>query len=98
MTRAKGKNVRLTDQAHILCSEKAEDYKTSMKAVASEAIFLLVRGENRDKEQQESIEIYEKRVAILSKRIQDNRHAAFGTFILGSIIGGYLGYFMGVLW
>lgn len=89
--------VRLTTQAHILCSEKAVEYKTSMKAVASEAIFLLVRGEDRDKEQQACIEIYEKRVAILSKRIQDNRYAAFGTFVLGSVVGGVLMFMIGVM-
>ena len=89
--------VRLTTQAHILCSEKAEDYNTSMKAVASEAIFLLVRGEDRDKEQQAAIEIMEKRGAILLKRIQDNRYAAFGTFVLGAIAGGVLMFFIGVM-
>ena len=89
--------VRLTTQAHILCSEKAGEYNTSMKAVASEAIFLLVRGDDRDKEQQASIEIYEKRVAILSKRIQDNRYATFGTFVLGAIAGGGLMLMMGVM-
>lgn len=94
---AKGKNVRLTDQAHILCSEKAEDCKTSMKAVASEAIFLLVKGEDRDKEQQASIEIYKKRVAVLSKRIQDNRYAAFGTFVLGAVASGCAMFFVGVM-
>lgn len=94
MAQTKGKNVRLTNQAHILCSEKAEDFKTSMKAVASEAIFLLVRGEDRDKEQQESIEIYKKRVAVLSKRIQE--YAAF-CIILGSAAGFCLGIIIGVM-
>lgn len=93
---SKGNNVRLTDQAHILCAEKAGYSHTSMKAVASEAIVLLVRGDNRNKEQQKDIEIYKRRVAVLAKRIQDNRHAAFGTFVLGAIIGGALMFFMGV--
>ena len=90
--------VRLTKQAHILCSEKAEEYKTSMKAVASEAIFLLVRGDNRDKEQQTSIEVYEKRMAILSKRVQDNTYFASGTFILGVLTGGALFFLLEMLW
>lgn len=89
------KHVRLTSQAHLLLSGKAEDYKTSMKAVASEAIFLMVQGEDRDKEQQNAIEIYEKRTAILAKRIQDNRHAAFGTFVLGAAVAGCLGIIIG---
>ena len=93
--RENGKNVRLTQQAHILCSEKAEDCNTSMKAVASEAIFLLVRGEDRDKEQQASMEIYKKRIEILSKRAQDNMRLALGTFVLGAITGGVLMFFIG---
>ena len=93
----KTNNVRLTEQAHLLLSEKAEEYKTSMKAVASEAIFLLVQGEDRDKEQRNAIEIYEKRVAVLAKRIQDNRDIAIIALGLSTLIGGCLGVIIGVM-
>ena len=93
----KANNVRLTPQAHLILSGKAEDYKTSMKAVASEAIFLMVQGEDRDKEQRNAIEIYEKRVAILAKRIQDNGYAAFGAFVLGTVVGGIVTFCLGAV-
>lgn len=85
-----GNNVRLTEQAHIVLSEKAENLNVSMKEIASEAIFVLAKKEDREKEQREHIEIFEKRVAILSKRIRDNKFFALGTFLLGAVIGGAL--------
>ena len=61
MNKRKGTTVRLTDQAHILLTEKVEDYtsrghKISMKDIASEAIFMLARGEDRVTVQTASIE------------------------------------------
>ncbi len=92
MTRI-GNNVRLTEQAHTTLSKMAEKLNVSMKEIASEAIFVLAQKEGREKEQRESIEIYEKRVAILSRRIRGNRHAAFGAFVLGAITSGCAVYF-----
>ena len=90
---SKGNNVRITEQAHMVLSTKAENLNVSMKEMASEAIFMLVRNEDREKEQREHIEIFEKRVAILSKRIRDNKRFALGTFILGAIASGCVVYF-----
>ena len=92
-----GNNVRLTEQAHIVLSTKAENLNVSMKEIASEAIFVLAKKEDREKEQREHIEIFEKRVAILSKRIQDNRFSALGTFILGALASGCAVYFSMVI-
>ena len=94
----RGNNVRLTEVAHTVLSKMAEDFNVSMKEMASEAIFMLVRNEDREKEQREHIEIFEKRVAILSKRIRDNRFSALGTFILGALTSGCVMFAMGMLW
>jgi ElaB/YqjD/DUF883 family membrane-anchored ribosome-binding protein len=79
MNKRKGPTVRLTDQAHILLSEKAEDFsskghKITKKDIASEAIFMFVQGEDRDKE----IEAYREKHLFAS--------AAVGA-VAGIIIG-----------
>ena len=84
----KGTTVRLTKQAHILCSEKAEDFKTSMKAVASEAIFLLVRGKDRDEEQRAHIEQINQASLKLQKRLP---FYLFISATVGTIAGVILG-------
>jgi len=90
----KTNHVRLTTQAHILCAEKAEDYKTSMKAVASEAIFLLNRADDRAKE----FVRLKLEVERLERKTIDNKWHAFGAFFLGAISAGCLMFFIGVLW
>jgi len=87
-----GNTVRLTPQAHILCSEKAEECNTSLKAVASEAIFLLAQGEDRDREHQDAIEIYKEHIAIIKRY-------ACKLFVLGTGVGFGIGIVAGVvLW
>jgi len=89
----KTNHVRLTTQAHILCAEKAEDYKTSMKAVASEAIFLLNQADDHAKE----FVRLKLEVERLERKIIDNKWHAFGAFALGAIVGGCLGIAIGVV-
>ena len=93
----KGKAVRLTDQAHALLAVKSDGDGISQKEIASEAILTLVKGKDINKELRTSIEIYEKRVAILAKRIQDNRYAAFGAFVLGAFVGTVLMFCLGAI-
>ena len=71
MNKREGTTVRLTPQAHLLLSDKADDYsmdkhKISMKDIASEAIFLLVRGEDTLKE----VEAYRKELNERSIKLQ----------------------------
>ena len=87
----KGHNVRLTPEAHQLLAEKAVDYNVPMKEIASEAIFLLVKSDSKDKECLANL----KR---LEKKNQDNKRYAFGTFILGAVVSGCVMFFVGVLW
>lgn len=47
-----GNNVRLTEQAHALLSEKAEDYNATQKDIASEAIMMMFN--LRDNEKQDN--------------------------------------------
>ena len=95
--KTKGNTVRLTQQAHILCSEKAEEGNTSLKAVASEAIFLMVQGEDRDREHQDAIEIYKERIRIQSKQLAQDRWFALGAFVLGVVVGICLRLVVGVM-
>lgn len=91
--RRKGTTVRLTSQAHILLSDKADNYsseghKISMKDIASEAIFLFFQSEDRDKE----VEAYRKELNELSIKLQKRLpiylfvSAAVGT-IAGLVVG-----------
>jgi len=82
---SKGTTVRLTEQARMLLVEKAEDYNTSMKAVASEAIFLFAQdGDN-------------ERIAQLKARIVRQKQAfVFYVFLL-SVGMGLLGFVIGIL-
>ena len=96
MNKRKGPTVRLTDQAHILLSEKAEDFsskghKITRKDIASEAIFMFIQGKDRDKE----IEAYRNHLNEVSIKLQKRlpiylfASAAVGT-IAGIIIRGVL--------
>lgn len=96
MNKRKGTTVRLTDQAHILLSEKAEDYnskghKISMKDIASEAIFMLVQGEDRDKE----IEAYRKKLN--EAAIKLGKRLPIYLFI-SAAVGTIAGIVIGVMW
>jgi len=82
----KGTTVRLTEQAHMLLLEKAEDYNTTMKAVASEAIFLFARGEDKDDE----------RIIHLKARITRLKQAFVFYVLLIGIAMGILGFITGV--
>ena len=88
---AKGNNVRITDEAHALLAEKAEDYNANMKEIASEAILMLIKGKDRNKE-------LHVLLAVANNTIQDIKHATFGSFVLGAVVAGCLGFFVGVLW
>ena len=96
MNKREGTTVRLTSQAHLLLSDKADNYsseghKISMKDIASEAIFLFFQSEDRDKE----LEAYRKQLNELSIKLQKSLpfylfiSAAIGT-IAGMIIGRVL--------
>ena len=87
----KGNNVRLTEQAHQLLAEKAEDYNVSMKDVASEAIVLLTKRDNMEKECSALLEKAERKE-------KDNLRRSFGTFILGALASGCVVYFSVVIW
>ena len=93
MNKRKGTTVRLTPQAHLLLSDKADNYsseghKISMKDIASEAIFLFFQSEDRDKE----AEAYRKELNELSIKLQ--RRLPFYLFIsaaVGTVAGVILG-------
>ena len=96
MNKRKGPTVRLTDQAHLLLTEKAEDFsskghKIAKKDIASEAIFMFVQGEDRDKE----IEAYRKKLNEAAIKLRKRlpiylfASAAVGT-VAGVIIRGVL--------
>ena len=67
-------NVRLTEEAHGLLAEMANDCETTMKEVASEAIMRAVH------------------------KNHDDSRFALGAFALGSVVGGVLMFFAGMLW
>ena len=95
MNKREGTTVRLTPQAHILLSDKADNYsseghKISMKDIASEAIFLFFQSEDRDKE----IETYRKELNELSIKLQ--RRLPFYLFISGAA-GTVAGVVIGVM-
>ena len=90
----KGNTVRLTDHAYILLTEKAEDYsseghKISMKDIASEAIFMLVQGEDRDNEQRARIE------QLKFKALKFKQLVVFYVLLAGVGIG-LLGFIVGL--
>ena len=91
-------NVRITDEAHGLLAEKAEHLGATMKEVASEAIFLLARGDERAKEFRAQADRLKERIKDLQKTVRANRRYAIGTFALGAIVAGCLVFFVGVLW
>lgn len=68
-----GNNVRLTEEAHAQLAVWIQGTKISMKDAASEAIMLMF------------------------KKKQDDRNRSFTTFLLGSIAGGVLMFFIGVM-
>ena len=85
-------NVRITDEAHALLAEKAEDFGATMKEVASEAIVLLARRKERFKKFRAQEDRLKERIKGLQKMVR----YAFGLFILGAIAAGCLGFFVGV--
>ena len=102
-------NVRITDEAHGLLTEKAEYLGATMKEVASEAIFLMFSKERAQKDCMGLIEEGKKeciaqrdglkeRVKGLQKIVRNSRRHADGMFILGAIVAGCLMFFVGVLW
>ena len=96
MNKRKGTTVRLTEQAHLLLSEKVDDYnaknpkKISMKYIASEAIFLFVRGEDRDIKQRAYIE------KINEASIKRQRRLPIYLFI-SAAVGTLAGVIIGVM-
>ena len=88
-----GNNVRLTEEAHAILAEKAEDFGVSMKEVASEAIKLFVKRWDKDKECIAHLERLQERIKRLQKIVQDNRRFAFCTFLLGALASGCVVYF-----
>lgn len=90
----KGTTVRLTDHAHTLLTEKAEDYsseghKISMKDIASEAIFMSVQGEHRDNEQRAHIEL-------LKFKAREFKQLAVFYVLLAGVSFGLLGFIVGL--
>ena len=94
----KGSNVRLTEEAHILLAEKAGYFGTSMKEVASEAIFLLARGDEKAKEFRAQADRLKERIKDLQKTVRDSNRHADGMFILGAFVSGCLMFAVGVSW
>ena len=80
-------HVRLTDEAYALLTEKAEDYNVSQKEIASEAVLMLVKGKDINKE-------YRILLDRANKKILNNKHSAFGTFVFGVLAGGVLMFIM----
>ena len=92
-------NVRITDEAHALLSEKAEDYNVSMKDFASEAVLLLAKGKEIKKECCMLLDRANDRIIVLDARILNNSRYAIGAFALGAVVAGCLMFFVGaVLW
>ena len=91
---ANSNNVRITDEAHALLKEKAENFDTPMKEVASEAI--LARGDERAKRFRAQADRLKERIKDLQKTVRDSRRHAIGTFALGAVVAGCLGFFAGV--
>ncbi len=91
----KGHNVRLTTQAHRLCAEEAKEAKTSMKAIASEAIFLLAHG-NRE-EADEDMFVLRRTIYQLEQEIENKKWHSFRMFALGAIVSACFGIIFGVI-
>lgn len=99
----RGNNVRLTESAHVLLTEKADALGVSMKEIASEAIPLMF---SKEKAQEDCKEVIEDALRAahadvfrLENKIRENKLFAFGTFILGALTGGCLVcvYFLGMV-
>ena len=91
----KSHNVKLTDQAHLLLSEKVDDYrldghKISMKDIASEAIFMLAQSEDRDNEHLAHIE------QLKFKALKFKQLAVFYVLLAGVGLG-LLGFIVGLV-
>ena len=89
----KGTTVRLTEQAHLLLLGKVDDYRgkghtISMKDIASEAIFLLIRQDDIYKEHHAHI----KRLNEASIKLQERfRIHLFISTAVGTIAGIVIG-------
>ena len=94
----RGNNVRLTEEAHGLLAEMAHDCDSSMKEIASEAIFSLIKSHTKDKECIAHLERLQERIKRLQKIVRDNRRYALGAFALGALASGCVMFLIGVLW
>ena len=101
-------NVRITDKAHELLTEKAEYLGATMKEVASEAIFFMFSKERAQKDCMGLIEEgkreciaqrdgLKERIKDLQKTVRDSRRHADGMFILGVVVAGCLMFAVGVM-
>ena len=86
----KNAHVKLTDEAYALLAEKAEDYNVSQKEIASEAVLMLAKGKDTNKE-------YRILLDRTNKKNPNNKHSAFGTFVFGVLAGGTLMFIMWVV-
>ena len=80
-------NVRITDEAHGLLTEKAEHLGATMKEVASEAIILLATRGDKIKECHTLLDRANSRITVLDARILNNsRHVVLGATVVGCLI------------
>lgn len=86
----KGKAVRLTDQAHAILAEWSDEHNITQKEIASEAILMLHKKEERQRRLLADI-------ALLEKEIKNIKYFASGLFILGAVVSGVLIFFVGIL-
>ena len=93
MNNRKGTTVRLTEDAHQLLAEKAKDLGDSMKELATEAIFCLVRNEEKDKE----IQAMHSEPIWLRKEDENRKRFVLCAFILGAIVSACGAYLVVVL-
>ena len=80
-------NVRITDEAHGLLTEKAEHLGATMKEVASEAIVLLATRGDKVKECYTLLDRANSRITVLDARILNNsQHVVLGAFVSGCLM------------
>jgi len=91
---SEGKAVRITDDAHELLTEKAEDYNITQKEIASEAILTLFRNKRKIKACNERLEEYSGRIIRLRREIRDTNRYALGTFLIGAAVSGCVIFFV----
>ena len=89
-------NVRITDEAHGLLTEKAEYIGATMKEVASQAIILLAKREDWAKKFRAEEDRLKERIKNLQKTVRDSRRFAFSCLFSGAIVAGCLGFVLGV--